>query len=307
MDSELLLRWMSEVGSGDIRDLRDRIAWWARSRNLPATNYRTGRWLRDLSALAHAEIDWTSGRWAVTPPAAALLPGTGGTAVLTGSRRTGFHEQLKDLELAVHVADPPPTADRAIPLPPPIHVQADSMKDLERQLAAAHITYAGEAALNIARVLNPIDLGPLAGPPSWESPVEHLRQSGDDMRFDSGLPSRDGLCRITLHGRPHYMYRRGNDWYHTDQATGILVDLAARGENVMRWKHNREADGRSYGTVFLDQRSPLPPLQARALVLCSGLPATVSERAKTVIYRNVPKEVAELVAQSVLQTQVVIA
>lgn len=297
---------MSEVGAGDIRDLRGGIAWWARCHNFPATNYWTGSWLRDMSALAHAEVDWASGRWAVTPPTAALLPGSGGTAVLAGSRWVGFRERLEESELAVHVVDGPTGADKAIPVPPPIFVQADSVEDLKGRLAAIQIKYVGEAALNIARLLSPIALGPLAGPPSWEAPVEHLRQSGDDVCFGSGLPSGEGLCRITVHGRPIYLYRLGSDWYRTDHATGILIDRAARDVNVVRWRGDREGDGRSFGTMFVDQGSALPPLQSRALVLCSGLPATVGDRAGTVIYRNVPRDIAELVAQSVLQTLVVI-
>lgn len=301
MGTELLLNWMSEVGTGDLADLRSRVAWWARSHSIGSDGFRTGRWLRDVSALGHAEIDWTSGRWAMASAAAALLPACGGTAVLTGSRRRGLYDAINNSELSLHRVEQSLLESESIPPPASLFVQADSMEALVTQLASIGVVYAGEAGLNIAADLKPISLGDPAAPPPWDAPVEHLLVA-EDIRFVAGMPSGDGLCRITVLGRPSYLYRSGSSWYHTDHAIGILIALDACGVKVMRWRQDETSGARAIGTLFVDQGAPLPPLQARALVLCSGLPTRFGHTARTAIYRNVPKRVATLVAESVRQT-----
>lgn len=297
---------MSETGSGDIRDLRQRIAWTARSADLNPKPYETGRWLRDVSALGHAEIDWQVGRWATTPAAAVLIPQSGGTAVLAGARRTGLRERLEDSDLGVQVEEKPSVFGQPLPPPPSIYVQAGSIPELSTALGELGITYVGEAARRIAEGLRRIELGAPAAPPAWSDDVEHLLPDSDDLRFVQGLPSSDGLCRMTVQGRPSYIYRQGSHWFRTDHSTGIMYALAARRIEVIRWRRERTSDGQEIGTVFVDQGAPLPPLQSRALVLCSGLPAKFGQAARTAIYSNVPMDVAWLVAASVRQKVTVI-
>ncbi|MGY4100431.1 hypothetical protein ACW2Q0_12880 [Nocardia sp. R16R-3T] len=300
MDADLLVTWMSEVGSGDIRDLRQRIAWAARAADRSPKSYETGRWLRDVSALGHAEICWQGGTWAVAPAVATLLPATGGTAVLAGSRRVGLVERLEELA-AVHVERPAINHDGPLPVPSSVFVQSDSVEELRASLAEEDVEYVGCAARSIAIGLRQIAHGPPAAPPVRGEAVEHLTSHGDEVRFHSGLPTGDGLCRMSVYGRPSYRYRSNGSWYHTDHATGILLDRADRGINVFRWRPERVADGEEIGTAFIDRSAPLPPLQARALVLCSGLATQFSDRARTAIFRNVPKGIALLVAESIRQ------
>lgn len=300
MDADLLLTWMSEVGSGDIRDLRQRVAWAARAADRSPKSYETGRWLRDVSALGHAEIDWQRGNWAVAPAVASLLPATGGTAVLAGSRRVGLVDRLEEL-VAVHVERPATSHDGPLPVPSSVFVQSDSVEELRASLAEAGVEYVGCAARGMAMSLRQISHGASAAPPARGDAVEHLSSRGDEVRFYYGLPTGDGLCRTSVYGRPSYRYRSNGGWYHTDHATGILLDRADRGINVFRWRPERVADGEEIGTAFIDQGAPLPPLQARALVLCSGLPTQFGDRARTSIYRNVPKDIAVRVAESIRQ------
>jgi hypothetical protein len=70
---------------------------------------------------------------------------------------------------------------------------------------------------------------------------------------------------------------------------------------VFRWRRERSSGGEEIGMVFVDQGAPLPPLQSRVLVLCSGLPVQFGNTAGTAIYRNVPYSIAYTVAQSVRQ------
>lgn len=300
MDADVLLTWMSEVGSGDVRDLRQRVAWAARAADRSPKPYETGRWLRDISALGHSEIDWRGGAWAIAPAVATLLPATGGTAVLAGIRRVGFIGRLEEL-VSVHIELPQSRHDGPLPVPSAIYVQADSVGKLRASLEESGVEYVGCTARSIAMGLRQITLGAHAAPPARGDAAEHLSPRADEVRFCSGIPSGDGLCRTSVYGRPSYRYRLNGSWYHTDHATGILLDRADRGINVVRWRLERIADSEEIGTVFIDQGAPLPPLQARALVLCSGLPTQFGDLARTAIYRNVPKDIAVLVAKSVRQ------
>lgn len=306
MDADLLLTWMSEVGSGYVRDLRQRVDWAARAADRSPKRYESGRWLRDISALGHAEIDWLGGIWAVAPPVATLIPAGGGTAVLAGSRRAGLIDRLEEL-IALHVDRLEFNQDGPLLVPSGVFVQADSLQELDNSLDDAGVRYVGCAARSIAARLRKIAVGAPAAPPARDDAGEHLSASADDVRFYSGLPTGDGLCRTSVYGRPSYRYRSNGTWYHTDHATGILLDRADRGISVMRFRSERVADGEEIGTVFVDHGTPLPPLQERALVLCSGMPTHVDDLARTAIYCNVPKNVALLVARSVRQQMSVLA
>lgn len=299
MDADLLLTWMSEVGSGDIRDLRQRVAWAARAADRSPKSYETGRWLRDLSALGHAEIDWQGGTWAVAPAVATLLPATGGTAVLAGSRRVGVIDRLEE-RVAVHVVRHESNHE-GLRAPSSVFVQADSLAELRAALEGARVQYGGCAPRSIAMGLRQIALGAPAAPPARGDAAEHLSARDDEVRFYSGPPTGDGLCRTSVYGRPSYRYRSNGSWYHTDHATGILLDRADRRISVLRFRPDCVADSEEIGTVFIDQGAPLPPLQVRALVLCSGLPTQFGDLARTAIYRNVPKDIALLVADSIHQ------
>ena len=165
MDADLLLTWMSEVGSGDVRDLRQRVAWAARAADRSPKPYETGRWLRDISALGHAEVEWDGGTWAIAPAVATLLPATGGTAVLAGSRRVGLVDRLEEL-VAVHVETPVSSHDDPLPVPSSVFVQADSLAELRASLEEAGVQYVGYAARSIALGLRQIALGAHAAPPA---------------------------------------------------------------------------------------------------------------------------------------------
>lgn len=293
---------MSETGAGDVRGLRDRLAWYMRSRNFTPQRRATGLWLRDISALGHAEIDWDKDKWAIAPAAAALIPAAGGTAVLAGGRRVGIRDALADSDNLATFERAHATRTSDLPAPTSIYVQSDSIEQLSSALGDIGIQYVGEAASSIASALAPISLGALAAPPQRGADLEHLDPQSTDVSFVPRCPPGDGLARFKDLGRLNYIYRQNGEWYHTDYAEGVLLDLAVRGVGVIRWRQERIVDGRRIGRLFVDQGSPLPPLQTRALALCSGLPVKFSTFAGTAIYRNVPKDVAVLVAQSVHQT-----
>jgi hypothetical protein len=298
-----MLAWMSETGSGNVQDLRQRLTWLARTADLNPDGYQAGRWVRDIAALGHAEVDWEAGRWAIAPSAGVLLPGRVGTVVLTGSRPLGLIDSLDDHpSLSVQKIVPAKNEARDLPSPPRVYLQSDSIEELAAALREVNVRYVGLASRHIADALQPLSLGAPAAPPAWKTPVEHMVFSGDKgVRWFSGWPISDGLCRMTVHGREQYVYRLGSDWFHTDMAQGILWALAEQRHGVVRWRSERQVGDDAIGTVFVDQGAPLPPLHARALVLCSGIPTQIGHTARTVIYKNAPRSIAEVVARSIRQ------
>ncbi|TVY02754.1 hypothetical protein FPV58_12360 [Mycolicibacterium porcinum] len=299
MDADLMLAWMSETGEGDIRDLRQRVAWLARNADRNPQPTETGRWLRDMSALAHVEVDWVGGRWAMAPPVAVLLPSCGGTTVLAGCRRLGLVEELGDLLSMQTILCA--TSDSRLRTPTQVYLQSDSIKDLVEGLNICGVDYGGRAAEYIANRLSPLRLGEPAAPPAYGASVKHLQLDGALRFVDGRLTSHSGLCQISVQGRPSYLYRDGDEWFHTVHSDGVLWALAENGIEVFRWRLERVDGDDEMGTLFIDQGAPLPPLQARALVLCSGQPTAFGGLAKTAIYRNVPRAVADQVARSVRQ------
>lgn len=302
MRSDLVLTWMSEVGSGDVHDLRKRITWMAHTEGHDPDRYEVGRWLRDLSSLGHVEVDWDGRRWAIAPAAGAILPLCGGTAVLAGSRRPGLVEQLETQDVSVYAEVPPLPEGSCLAAPATVYVQADSIEDLEAAFAEVGVRYVGCAARHLADTLPPLQLGQSAVAPAWDTPIESLVIS-NGLKFREGLPpDGDVLCRISVHGGAKYLYRRGQRWFHTNHAHGISWALAERRLEVFRWRGERTESNDEVGTLFVDQKMALPTLQSRALVLCSGQTAQAGGTPGTATYRNVPRSIAEKVAISLRQT-----
>jgi len=300
VDADLMLRWMSETGAGSVRDLRERVIWLARTADLHIDGASAGRWLRDLSALAYTEVDWRNDRWAMGPPVVTRLPMSDGTAVLTGSRRAGLVEQIEASEVSV-LHHQPASAAGDLPAPTSIFIQYDDVNGLREAAASVGATYAGCAALKLAERLPDVRLGPPAPPPaSSNATVERLAE-GDGIVFTPSGTDEDGLYRLKLQGRLAHLYQLDGQWHHCGLAVGVFTDHARRGRSVIRWRGERQTDNGDVGTLFVDWGSPLPPLHARTLTLCSGLPPRLSAAARTAIYGNVPAAVATAVARSLSQ------
>ncbi|UJW30000.1 hypothetical protein L3Q67_32955 [Saccharothrix sp. AJ9571] len=300
MDADLMLRWMSETGAGGIRSLRDHLTWLARTSDTDATAAASGRWVRELLALGHAEVWWEQDRWATTPSVIARLPVADGTAVVTGARPTGIAEKLQASEVAFHVHHTEP-ADGDLPMPASWLIQFDDVAVLREVAANVGARYAGCAAIRLAAHLPVASLGRPSPPPARVTDLERLNPSGRFVRV-TDKSELDGLYRLRANGRVVHLYRHRGEWLHTDRATGTFIDLARRGTRVLRWR-SEGREGRTHiGTLFVDQHAmPLPALQARALTLCSGRAPDVSHSAQTSSYSNVPLAIANQVAESLHQ------
>jgi hypothetical protein len=300
VDADLILRWMSETGSGSISHLRERLAWLAHTGDTPTSRTATGRWLTDISALGHAEVDWQADRWSVALPVITPLPCSDGTAVLAGSRRTGLLERLEQADVSVSTYVPPAGAG-GLRVPRVVFLQYD---DLDGLTAAAHesgLTYSACAARKLAERLPPLHLGGEAPPPAYGNPTLQ-RFNYDELAFRPSGADRDGLYRVRLHGVVRHLYRQNGTWHNCDLATGIFIEYAGSvGVSVIRFREERGYPGGPVGSVFIDRGAPLPALHARALTLCSGLPPRFSETARMTTYGNVPAIVASAVAGSLQQ------
>ncbi len=300
MDADLILRWMSETGAGSISDLREKLAWLARTQDTSTSRAATGRWLRDISALGHAEVDWQADRWSVGPPVITPLPCSDGIAVLAGSRRTALVERLEQADVSV-ITYGPAAALRSLPVPMAVFAQYDGLDGLRAAAIEAGLTYSSCAARKLAECLPSLELGAEAPPPAYGNAT--LQQFNfQQMAFQPSRGDRDGLYRVRLHGALRHLYRLNGTWHNCELATGIFVDYArSGGVSVMRFRKERDYPGGPVGSVFIDGAAPLPALQARALTLCSGLPPRFSEVARMTTYANIPATVASAVAESLQQ------
>jgi len=300
---DLLLAWISETGAGSIANLRSRMEWLARTENLQAHDGFTGQWIRDLASLGHCEVDWKHDTWSVAPPVITRLPLSDGLAVLAGARRPRLMRAIEEAEIYVELVGRSGSEGR-IPDPSTVLLPFDDPSDLESIAAAIGTSYSGCAAEEISRALTPNTPSTPAAPPAYSSEIDHLtaflpRKWTPVSAKNPLLP--DGLYREEIQGRWQYTLRRSGEWFACELAAGVFAELARGGDNVMRWRPDIQNLSR-VGTVFIDWGAPLPPLQSRALTLCSGFTPRIGTTAKTTIYDNVSLEIAGRVCESLGQT-----
>ncbi|UJP40259.1 hypothetical protein [Cellulomonas palmilytica] len=309
MIGDLLLSWMSATGSGSVRDLRRRVQWMARTSDADHSARAAARWVRDMTTLGHCEVDWQADRWSIAPSALTVLPCSDGQAALVGSRRAALLERLEDSNLWIEHLVQEPSGDD-LPMPTAILASYDSYDSLAAEAARIGAAFAGCAAVRLAARLPRIGLGRDAAPPSWSSTTLERFEGLDHPYFRSAavrggelLP--DGLYRTEVLGRNAYLLLRDGAWHHCGRGEGVYLELARWGETTLRYR----SDAVGYpecGSVFVDWGAPLPPLQARALVLCSGKVPRFGQAGQTTIYCNVPIKVAHLVADSLMQKLVLL-
>lgn len=302
---DLLLTWMSEIGCGSIGQVRLAAESLLRGRGhmRASLDRQIGRWLRQLSALGHCEVDWRAGTWAVAPAAVATLPFAGGIAVLSGSRRARLHSALESADVFRETIARA-NQDGEIAAPKTIVLPFASMREIEEIARDIGAAFAGCAASQIADRLTPAHPSQKAAPPAYDSPLARLAElrpriyqpvSPRSATFD------DGVYRHEVNGRRRYLWHHSGDWYACELSSGIYAWLAERRESVIRWRADSNRAATGTGTVFVDWGAPPPALHERALTLCSGLPARSGTHAQTTIYENVPRRVAERVSASLGQ------
>jgi hypothetical protein len=303
---DLLLRWLSETGSGKLRDLLDAAEWVASNHRLKLRWGAPGRWIRDASALGYLDIDWPHGRWAAAPAVLTRLPDSDGYLLLTGSRTVTNEERLaaerEEWIEAQTVGNPCHEGD--IPCPQTVLIQSDSGTDLPSLARRLGAKWVSCAALQLAQMLPDVAVRGDAASPLPGEPLE--RFDLELRRFVSvGRLAGDGLYRFRRadHQRPCQLLR-GRDWYLTSYEEGVYLELARSeqtpGANI-RWLRDKGRGRDHLGALIVDWGSPLPSLQARTAALCSGLTPRFFDLATTARYENVPLKIAESIAASLKQ------
>ncbi|SBV28301.1 hypothetical protein GA0070620_3841 [Micromonospora krabiensis] len=301
MDADLLARWMSEVQHGSLDDLSTRIRWLAATGqhgHRDTRGFSAGRWLRDAETMCLARVDWTAGSWRAAPTVITRLPQSDGTALLAGARPASVLDRLASEDLAVTFASPPRRSP-ALPPPSAVLISYDSpaqLPELARRLGARYVPC---SALQLGSSIAVIRPGDAAAPPaSGNATVEcyaPLRRAWEPVS-PRAAGAGEGLYRLRRDGRMAYLLQRAGAWHRTTYAEGIHFVLAACGAQPLRWR--AEPGRQQAGTFFVDYGAPLPPLQAAAAALCTGLPPRLTDRAETVAFDNVPLSLARQLAGS---------
>lgn len=304
----LLLRWASELGSGSVTDLKHGVGWLARSENLPLSQGAAGRWIRDCQSLGHLDVDWCTGRWSAAPGVLTRLPSADGLAALAGSRTTRFEERVTRAEsedlVVIRVPSSLPESD--IPVPDTWLVHYQESAALAETAAGLGVEYSDCFAVQAAAWLPSLAPGPPAAPPAFGSAVERYDLTAEQPAF---VPVRrwelEGLYRFRRadHRLVCQLLREGS-WYSVSQERGVYLELDRQGiepRKNLRWFREEGQGRKRFGRLIVDWGKPLPDLQRRIAVMCTGLPPEFGPKYRTITYRNVPRAVAERIAKSLRQ------
>jgi hypothetical protein len=299
------MRWVSELGGGKVADLRAGVLRTARARNLGMRDGAEGRWIRDMSALGHLDVDWRRGVWSAAPPVLTRLPFSDGLALITGRRTAALDRAVEQAaeEWAVVLPVTNETAEGDIPVPVSLLIQYDTPDELPRRAEALGCSYSPCAALQAFSLLPDLEPGPPAAPPAPGNvqtvekydPVKRTYEPADSYS-DEGLyrwRSADWARLVQI--------RRGDGFHSTEHEYGVYLELQRTGTGCIRWQPETGTGRERVGTLFVDWGAPLPPLHARAAVLCTGLQPRFSSVAETVRYDNIPRAAAERLALSLRQ------
>ncbi|MGW3596012.1 hypothetical protein [Streptomyces sp. NPDC005167] len=302
----LLLRWLSEEGAGDLGEVKQGL-WWLGTKACPEIEPGApGRWLRDAVSLAYLDIDWSGRRWSAAPPVLTPLPKAQGLAVLAGSRTAAFDRRLDELlqdglvELYRSSAERPP---RDVPLPDSLVVRfgkEDELAELAADLGAVLapcFAYQGASLLPSSALVERTS-APEYGAPLEQYDFEHCRY------LPVRRPQHDGLYRLKRRDSKQVcQVLRSGDWYETTHEHGVYAVLADQNStaDVLRWLPEEPCGREDVGTLFVDWGYPLPDLHRRVAAMCSGLAPRINEGARNLAYDNVPKAVAMKIAHSLGQ------
>jgi hypothetical protein len=304
MIGNLLLQWMSEAESGRISDLRETAEWLARSVDLEIASYAAGRWVRDVSALGHCDVDWERDTWTISSPRISRLPEADGSAVLIGARGSKLLQPLGVAEIWSQTLRREGGVGE-IPVPDTVLIQYESARELIELTAALGTEYSDCAPFELARELSTLSPGAPSAPPVRSDELRVLNEVSPRREFSVFVGdyqvAPDGLYCQQVRGRDFYLVRTSGQWFHCDLTTGIYLELHRRNVSVMRWRPEPGRGSAEIGELFVDWGAPMPVMHSRALTLCSGFTARFSSKAHTAIYDNVPLIIAREVATSLGQ------
>jgi len=253
----------------------------------------------NLDCLAHVEFFARDSKfvWRVAPPTLAAHPIVDGfRMVLCGARSPALRERVLGAGHALGCE----TCD-ARGVPKVIRFAAKDITALSAAATQAGIGFQPDAPLAILSHLPPCD------PPSRKG-LQCEFPEGADWRireFDAvallwrttdrrhAQTARTGLYEFQLYDRWEYFLRKAGRTFKLPRAVGIYAFLRSDRDLLRYDGHNR--------VLSLPGSCRPPRLLERALVLCSGFPATFDPATSRLTYADVPPDIARFAAELLRQ------
>jgi hypothetical protein len=313
-----VLQWISEKGSGTLDEFKE--AWDWLNQTTDRDWFRDGArkaWMEisDLAALGHIEISWEDKKeWAVAPPVLTMLPNSGCRALLAGARNLALvdPEALAEgtgesmLNAVIREGDFDAYAE-CLPQyrgsgkgPSAIVVAADSPNEIRRLAEATGIGFSysvsGELAAMFPSLSSYADMWQARPLPQGHS-VEVF--DADTIRWISCYDTEDlepGLYAVKLSWDiVHILQIAPGISLDVSKEHGVYRRLSWEGRNVLEYSESARE-------LWLPTRAPLPPMQAKAATLSSGmLPKYEKRHMDGIVYVNITADLAERIALSLEQ------
>jgi hypothetical protein len=315
-----ILQWISERGSGTLADFKE--AWDWLQQQASEDWHRDGAnkaWIEvsDLAALGHLEISWEDKKeWSVAPPVLTMLPNSGCRALLAGARNLALvnpetleagagdsllNQVVNAGELDIY-AQCLPQYRGSEKGPSAIVVAADSPETVRALADECGIGFSysicDELSLMFPSLAKYAELWAPEPMPLGHSievfDVDRVRwiPCKETERFEPGL----------------YAVKLSWDVVHILQTSPEISVHATREHGVyerMRWEDRDVLDYSEMDSeLWVPTQAPLPPLQARAATLASGMLPRYERRHDMhgVVYVNISDQLASRIAKSLEQT-----
>jgi hypothetical protein len=298
---DLLLEWMSERGSGRWQHFREAHAWVAAEADREP--WETASFTaRQMSALGHIEIDWSASSWSAAPPVLTILPSAGAHALLTGGRTRQLSDRLEEeLDRRVDVYGLPPIEQPFAPSA--LLIASDDERAVQSLAHDLGVEFSHSVSAQLAKALPPLDsyLGLARSMPAPKGYGVQVLDTAELTWVDVEDDCEPGLYRYQAPvGFSFRLIDVEERTFAVDLSVGVYAELA-RSCEAGRLKWFRSSLN---GELEAPLRAPLPTLHARAATLCSGL--APQRRGRSLVYLNVPEDVAQAIAQSLGQSLKVI-
>jgi hypothetical protein len=330
---DLLLTFLSEKGAGSWHELKDAWEWIYGRTDDPSSR----AWVaaRDLEALGHIEVAWNGRlKWCAAPPLLTMIPRSGGRVFVTGARTRHFVSRLREEAEARDVWIDECGIQNG---PTSLYLACRSDLDAETLAAALGVGYTYQVAEQIAGVLPPLDAyARVTDERELPYGLELERFAADRIEWtETDQREQPGLYRCrTYEGHLHGLLGPTGRWSRVIKEVGVYEVLRWEEKAVLTYSEDEE-------TLTVPAEASLPALHARAATLCSGrlpkykrdasaaraplrsasTPLAASYRTRglrvpagsqqavrgpgrrgTLTYFNVPRPIAERIAQSLSQT-----
>lgn len=315
-----ILQWVSEKGSGTLAEFKEAWDW---IRGLSEEDWhRDGAnkaWIEvaDLAALGHLEISWEGEKeWSVAPPVLTMLPNSGCRALLAGARNltlvdpealdTGTGSSRLNRVIAEGTLD---VFAECLPQyrgsgkgPSVIVVAADSDETIEELANECGIGFSYSVCDDLSSMFPKLARYRELWMPR-EIPLGHSIEVFDEERVrwietDEPESFQEGLFAVKLSWDVvHILQTAPGMSVHASREHGVYERMRWDDINVLDYSPQEHE-------LWVPTQAPLPPLQARAATLASGMLPRYERRHDMhgVIYVNISDHLASRIAKSLEQT-----